>query len=77
MMRRMWILAAAGVLAACGTAEEDDARPAAPSARTTTDAAARDTGGFDFVLHETEAGVVDSVLVTRAGRPVQTLYSGR
>ncbi len=73
MMRRMLVLAAAVALAACGAADGGDARPAAPAARTTTDAAARDTGGFDFVLHETEAGVVDSVLVTRAGRPVQTL----
>jgi hypothetical protein len=72
-MRSVWMLATTGALAACGPADGGDARPAPPAARTTPAAAARDTGGFEFVLHETEAGVVDSVLVTRAGRPVQTL----
>jgi hypothetical protein len=69
------------LLAACGTADGEDARAAAPdsgaaaipadspAAATTT--AADDT--FAFRPHGTRPGVVDSITVTRGGRVVQTL----
>ncbi|HEU0300652.1 MAG TPA: hypothetical protein VFR37_14375, partial [Longimicrobium sp.] len=86
MMRRVWRMAAAVALAACGTAGGDDARPAEPAARTAAgarvDSAAAEgearvdlvaVGRFQLVLHRRESGVVDSVFVIRAGRRVQTL----
>lgn len=82
-MRGMWMLLATAALAACGTADEDAAAPAArPSgsdapavradaARKRVDSVA--VGRFRFVLHRMPSGVVDSVFVTRAGRRVQAL----
>lgn len=75
-MRMSWMAAAACALAACGAPERMDEvageiAAAADSAPTRAGAAA-DTA-YAFRLHETQAGVVDSITVTRGGRPVQTL----
>lgn len=75
--------AIACLLAACGTADGEDARAAAPdsgaavipadspAAVARAGTAAKDT--FAFRTHGTREGVVDSITVTRGGRPVQTL----
>lgn len=83
-MRATWTLLAACALAACGGADGDTARAAAPAdtapsiVRTDTDSAAARTRAagdtaYAFRLHEARTGVVDSITVTRGGRPVQTL----
>lgn len=83
-MRTTWMLAAACALAACGAADAEDTRVAAPPAGSAMDsAAARGNGAagtssttdtpFAFRMHETQAGMVDSITVTRGGQPVQTL----
>jgi hypothetical protein len=83
---RTTVMLAACLLAACGAAEGDEARPAADAvaavadsaaaadARTVTaaDPAPGDTA-YAFRLHEAAPGVVDSITVTRGGRAVQTL----
>jgi len=69
-------------LAACGTAERDDAPAASSSyapdtAQEGPKSIVHSADGFDFVLHRVGAGQVDSVFVTRAGRRVQTLVPSR
>lgn len=82
-MRTTWMAAAAVLLAGCGRADaDDDARTSAPAAAAwadsatgpgvAVDSAAGDTA-FAFRLHEARPGVVDSITITRGGRPVQTL----
>lgn len=76
MTRGVRILLAAGALAACGTADGDQAPPAAGEARPAAATERVDSvavGPFRFVLHRLPTGVVDSVFVTRGGRRVQTL----
>jgi hypothetical protein len=82
------MVAAACALAACGTAEGDDARAAAHTAESAAPAdspAARGSGGADspaadtayaFRVHETRPGTADSITVTRGGQAVQTLVPG-
>jgi hypothetical protein len=82
------MVAAACALAACGAAEGDDARAAAPAAESAApadSAAAAGRGGADspaadtayaFRVHETRPGTADSITVTRAGQAVQTLVPG-
>lgn len=79
------MVAAGWMLAACGTADGEDARtaPPAPSEAVPADSAdsaaaaaragtaAADT--FTFRTHETRPGVADSITVARGGRVVQTL----
>lgn len=79
MMRMMWIAAAAWALAACGTAEQADA-PGASGVDSTAvrasgpaaDAAPGDTA-IAFRPVPEGPGKVDSILVLRGGRAVQTL----
>lgn len=80
-MRGMMTMLAACALAACGTDADDAPAPGAPGAADSvsgpastraTDAPA-DTASYAFRLHETQAGVVDSITVTRGGTAVQTL----
>lgn len=87
MMRTTWMTAAACALAACGPGDgdRDRARAAAPAdtapwmARVDSGPSATrrdetaDDAGFAFRAHEGRPGVVDSITVTRGGRPVQTL----
>lgn len=87
-MRRIgWMLAASVATAACGggaDAAGGDAPPraeAAPadSAPAPVDVVASGSAAQDtlaFRLHETQPGVVDSIVVTRGGRTVQTLVPG-
>lgn len=79
-MRTIGMLLGACLLAACGAAEGEDARPAAPPAALAPDSGAsgpadstRGDTAYTFRLHETQPGVVDSITVTRGGRAVQTL----
>ncbi|HEX6371990.1 MAG TPA: hypothetical protein VF006_23905 [Longimicrobium sp.] len=91
-MRRMTMLAAAIALAACGTAEREDARAADasalvapkadPAAADTTPGgrrkAVRGTDGLEFIFHRSPVTeAVDSVAVLRAGLRVQTLVPSR
>lgn len=79
-MRRTWMPAIACLLAACGTADGEDARPAPPAAAVPADSPAAvpragttADGTFAFRPHESRPGVVDSITVTRGGRLAQTL----
>jgi hypothetical protein len=71
------MVAAACALVACGAAEEDDARGAAPAAESAApaDSPAADTA-YAFRVHETRPGTADSITVTRRGQAVQTLVPG-
>lgn len=82
MLRVMRMLLVGGALAACGAADDDPAPAALPATAPPPAGEARPAaqrvdsvavGGFRFVLHRRQSGVVDSVFVTRAGRRVQAL----
>lgn len=82
-MHRMWIAAAAGALAACGSAGEGAARRMESAADSIAAAAAREgaasarpgtaDAAYAFRVHETRPGTADSITVTRGGQVVQTL----
>lgn len=86
-MRMRW-MAAACLMVACGTADGDDARPAAPDSAappsaaapadsaTATARTAAEASDWTFRPHGTRPGVVDSIVVTRGARRVQALVPG-
>ena len=83
-MRMKTMLIAALALSACGRADgaDADASASAQAPAVALDSAAADAGEASrsaaqdtlaFRLHETQPGVVDSIVVSRGGRAVQTL----